>query len=468
MNKISATFILNHRQVTAKVALGMVALDYIRNLQKLTGSKQACRTGDCGACSVLLGRHEKGKLIYHAVNSCLLPMAAVHGCHLVTIEGLNTAELNPIQQAVLDNGGVQCGFCSPGFVVAMTAYFLNAQTANLDEFVDAVAGNLCRCSGYMGIKRALRQLLQQYPLNNSENRLQDLIERQILPDYFVAIAPRLAEIPILKTPSNHDAIMVAGGTDLFVQRPQLLAASQLKLLESNQEITLTQQQCRITASTTLETLKNSPLLQSLFPQFKKEMEMIATTPIRQRATVGGNLANASPIADMAIFFLALAAQLELRSLNGETRSVRLQDFFQTYKQIDLQAGEQIAALSFSCPPQPILFSFEKVSKRQYSDIASVNSALFLELEQETIKTAHLSAGGVAAIPLYLAKTCAYLQGKAISNEVVKQAVNIAQTEISPISDQRGSAEYKRLLLRQLIIAHFLKLLPDLLNAEDLL
>jgi xanthine dehydrogenase small subunit len=395
-------------------------------------------------------------------------MAAVNGCHIVSIEGLNNDALTPIQQALVDNGGIQCGFCTPGFVVAITAYFLTAETANLDDFISAVAGNLCRCTGYMGVKRTLRQLLEQYPLNNTKNRLQDLIAWGFLPGYFAQIPTRLATTPALSIAPKLDAVMVAGGTDLFVQHPQTLAATELHLLDNQQKITLNGQICCIKATTTLETLKNSPVMQALFPKFHHDMEMVATTPIRERATIGGNLVNASPIADMAVFLLALAAQLELRSLNGETRIIALKNFYQAYKQMALQKSEQIENIRFACPQQPMLFSFEKVSKRQYSDIASVNCALSLELQQNTIKTVHLSAGGVAAIPLYLHKTCAHLQDKSINAELIKQALKIAQTEISPISDQRGSAEYKRLLLRQLIIGHFLKLLPNLLSIKDLL
>ncbi|AOY60453.1 FAD binding domain-containing protein [Desulfococcus multivorans] len=469
MNTVSVTFILNRRLVTTEIPTDTVLLDHIRTREKLTGTKQACREGDCGACSVLLGRFQEGGLTYRAVNSCLLPMAAVHGCHVVTIEGLNAGTLTPIQQALADNGGVQCGFCTPGFVVAVTAYFLNAKTLNVDDSCSAVSGNLCRCTGYMGIKRALRQLVRQYTVADMEKRLPDLIDRQILPPYFETIPERLAAIPAPpETKPGPDALMVAGGTDLFVHPPQRFADREWVFPDTPQEIRLTPQGCRIKAGTTLETLKNALVMNELFPQFSSDMQMICTPPIRERATIGGNLANASPIADMAVFFLALDAQLLLISRTGERRSVALKNFFKDYKQVDLQIGERIDELRFVCPQPPLSFSFEKVGKRRYADIAGVNSALFMELRQDILQTVHLSAGGVAPVPLYLEKTCAYLSGRPISSAGIRQALDIAQTEITPISDLRGSSEYKRLLLRQLIIAHFVKLLPDFVRAEDLL
>jgi xanthine dehydrogenase small subunit len=206
-------------------------------------------------------------------------------------------------------------------------------------------------------------------------------------------------------------------------------------------------------------------MQQLFPAIAEDFKLICSAPIRQRATVGGNLVNASPIADLAIFFLALDARLIIAS-GKNRRTVALKHFFQTYKQVDLQPGEQVLEILFD-KSATRYFSYEKVSKRTYLDIASVNSALSIQLTDGRIETAHIAAGGVAAIPFYLTKTCAYLEGKTIEPATILEAAEIAQSEVAPISDSRGSAQYKCLLLRQLIFAHFLKLFPETINWESL-
>lgn len=467
-----ARFLLNKASIETNLTDGRVLLDFLREEQHLTGTRAACREGDCGACMVLLGEFKQQRMHYRAVNSCLLPLGLVHGRHIVTIEGINTDSLNPIQQALFEQGGIQCGFCTPGLVMAITAYFLTASVSAETLAIDAVSGNLCRCTGYAGIKRALSQLCMQFNLANSmaESRIADLINWNILPFWFTHIPHRLQQLPntnkstapdSLKTPTK-----VAGGTDLWVQQAPQLAHQALNFIAAEESIERSQQHCTIRATTRIESLRLSPLMQQLFPQIEDDFKLICSLPVRQQASIGGNLVNASPIGDLSLFFLALDATLILKSQHQQ-RSLPLRQFFKSYKQTALQADEQLTEIYFSYPESPLSFSFEKVSKRTYLDIASVNSAMLLEVLDANIKTIHISAGGVAATPLYLEKTCDFLQAKTISAKLIKQALEIAQTEISPLSDSRGSASYKRLLLKQLLIAHFLKLLPDLLQWEHL-
>ncbi|MFZ2313499.1 MAG: FAD binding domain-containing protein [Methylobacter sp.] len=463
-------FLLNRNGVEENVPPDELLLDIIRHNRGLTGTKEACREGDCGACQILVGELINNRIRYQAVNACLLPAGAISGHHVVTIEGLNSEQLNPIQRALVDNGAIQCGFCTPGLVVALTGFFLNSTLSDESAALDWIAGNLCRCTGYAGIKRAVNALCLQFDLSASplERRIEDLIAWQILPVYFSTVPEMLSQYSTGKTSEPLDnAVLIAGGTDLFVQKPEKLHSQALQFLSNESIHPLIRKEnndCVINALTTIEQIRTSPLLQSFFPRLAEDFKLICSAPIRQRATLGGNLINASPIADLAVFFLALDAKLILLS-GSQTRTVSLQHFFQGYKQIDLKPGERLLEIRFELPTTADRFSYEKVSKRVHLDIAAVNSAMLIQEQAGKINKVHISAGGVAPYPLYLAKTCAYLVGQNVCLEIVKTAAEIAQSEIAPISDTRGSAHYKRLLLQQLLYAHFVKLFPETFTGE---
>lgn len=206
------------------------------------------------------------------------------------------------------------------------------------------------------------------------------------------------------------------------------------------------------ASVTVSDMKQSSIINEAIPEFEKYVKLVSSTPIRNMATIAGNFVNASPIGDFTIFFLALDAQLVL--VNGTTkRQVPLRKFYKGYKQLDKEASEHIEEISFELPGPSSYFHFEKVSKRTHLDIASVNTTVNITFSNGIIADAALSAGGVAPIPLFLEKTSAFLIGKKIAEETITRAIEIMQTEISPISDTRGTKEYKRLLLEQLIRIH---------------
>ncbi|CAG1023290.1 xanthine dehydrogenase small subunit [Patescibacteria group bacterium] len=441
-------FLLNQKIVEIDLPQETALLDVLRQQLNLTGTKNACHEGDCGACLVLLGHLTNGYIQYQAVNSCLLPLGTVAGCHIVTIEGINQASLNPIQQALVDNGAIQCGFCTSGLVITLIGFLLASKNSSQSEAMDAVAGNLCRCTGYAGIKRAVNQIFAQFKLNSPlSQRVADLVQSQVLPDYFLSVSHCLTPPSFSK-----GQLLIAGATDLLVQHSDSLRSKSLSFLPNTSEpVCIEDGQCVIQATATIEQLRTSPLLQSLLPTIAEDFKLIASSPIRHRATVGGNLVNASPIADLAIIFLALNAELIT-----EHRRLTLKNFFLAYKKINLHSNETLQTIRFDLIFTH-QFSYEKVSKRQYLDIASVNTAMSIEQIEGCIVKAHISAGGVAPIPLYLNKTCAYLKGKLINAKTIREAITIAQTEISPISDVRGSAAYKRLLFKQLLIAHFLKL-----------
>lgn len=457
--------VVNQNRVERQIAPGGVTLDFLRTELGLTGVKEGCREGDCGACTVLLGELQDGRLVYKSVVSCLLPLGDCAGKHLVTIEGLNGPGLNPLQQAFVEQGAIQCGFCTPGLVVALTGYLISAEAWNLDEALLAIAGNICRCTGYAGIRRAVRQLLEPLPAADSAPRLELLISAGILPDYFTAIPHLLASLPpAAAAPAAPAArpMRVAGGTDLYVQKAHELESAPVELLSGQARlagIEVGTESCRLGGAVTVEQMRLSPELSGLLPRLPGFLRLVSSTQIRNRATIAGNLVNASPIGDLTIMFLALDATLELAG--GKTkREVPLRSFYRGYKQMDLGEEELVIALRFPAPQPGDLYNFEKTSRREHLDIASVNSACLLRLEGDTIAAVHLAAGGVAPVPLYLERCTAFLRGRALDHGVLAEALRVADGEIAPIDDVRGTADYKRLLLRQLLTAHFVTLLPE--------
>ncbi len=467
-------FILNRENVTTELPSGMAVLDFLRNHQKLTGTKEGCREGDCGACMILLGKWDGKKICYAPVNSCLLPLGEAAGKHIVTIEGLNSDErLNPIQQAIADEGAAQCGYCTPGMVVALTGFFMNTRHINNHDMIAALDGNICRCTGYISVRRAVALLCKKFSCshagsreqekNSGENRINFLIKWEILPDYFLQIPEELKILLLSHSIAGvrerkKSPVIVAGGTDLFVQKPEELYNAELKFLSSRDDlkgIETKDNHCYIGAATTVEELKTSAIMQSFFPKINNYFQQISSTPIRNRATVGGNIVNASPIGDITIFLLALNAKILLND-GKKSRELALKDFFKGYKKLDKADNEIVEKIFFPIPLKENLFNFEKVSRRTHLDIAGVNSAIQIQMENDIIKEVHLSAGGVGLVPLYLSQTGDYLKGKPVTTEHIRKAADIAQSEISPISDVRGSKEYKRLLLRQLIFAHFVE------------
>jgi len=493
----SKSFILNDRGQASPWNGGAVLLDVLREDLGLTGTKDGCREGDCGTCVVLLGSLRPDGMRYRTVNSCLLPMGGVAGHHVVTIEGLNQTDLSPVQKALLDEGAVQCGFCTPGLVIALTGFLLSGAPISETDGLAALGGNICRCTGHVAIRRAISRLCGQFPdlepapgLSASA-RITALVAHRVLPPYFLDIPQRLHDLaataagqkgetrsPVLveaaaaKAPGEEcearSPVLVAGGTDLFVTQADLLHHAELTFLsqrEDLQGIRIEGTVCGIGAATPLTAIEASPIIRRLFPDFPRHFARIASVSIRNRATIAGNIVNASPAGDASVMLLALDASLVL--VRGDRqREVLLRDFFRGYKVLDMAADEMIAEIRFPVPEADNRFNFEKVARRDHMDIASVSSAIMLRIEGDRIVEAHVAAGGVAPVPLYLQKTSAFLQSRPISAATAREAAAVAGDEISPISDVRGSAVYKRALLPRLILAHFLTLFPDHIRDED--
>lgn len=464
----SVRFILNNEVQNEVFPAGISTLDYLRNIKKLRGTKEGCREGDCGACTVLVGmpgRQNSGPLVYKPANSCLMPAARLNGCHLVTIEGLNSSGLTLLQQYFAEEGASQCGFCTPGFIISLTGYFLSNKTFTIEDAADSIAGNLCRCTGYGSIKRAIKKTVAELSSGKEEGTLERLVKNNIIPAYFSGIEGRLAELKCedtVPTAFEKSEFLIAGGTDLYVRHWDEIAEAEIAFINKQAEkpVIIKNGECIIDAAATISDIMNSGELQEIVPCIKKHLSLFASLPIRSQATLGGNIVNGSPIADSVVYFLPFDPVLRLSGSRGE-RAVRLSEFYLGYKLLDLNDDEIIKSLSFRVPQGNYYYNFEKVSKREHLDIASVNTAVYIQTDPDgRIAKISLSAGGVAPYPLLLNKTKESLTGMEISFAKVLEAAEASREDISPISDVRGSAAYKALLLRQLIVSHFITLFPE--------
>ncbi len=461
-------FVLNNQTIETNAPSGTALLDFIRKDRQLKGAKLVCKEGECGACSVLVGERRGGEMFYQSMTSCITPLVNVQGKHVVTIEGLNMEELSPVQKAMVDAYGTQCGFCTPGFVVSLTGYLLSSETVSLEGITAAMDGNICRCTGYKGIERAAELIINQVKADMPKLSIPSLVAQNYIPAYFADIPKRLAAIKT-EAAAHNGSVKLGGGTDLYVQRPWTMYETEaLPVYDraSMNQIEIEDGVCTFGAALTMGDLYRSELFKSALPDSDYIFKLLSSTQIRNMATIGGNLVNASPIGDFTILLLALDSQIILEKA-GKRRTLALKDFYKGYKQIDLKEGEILEQIQFKVPTASSKFHFEKVSQRKYFDIASVNFASTFDLKNDRIQAAHLAVGGVGPIPTYLHKTAAFLQGKAITETTIREAIVCLNEEISPISDARGSAEYKRLLARQLFIAQFMAVKTEELVLEEI-
>jgi xanthine dehydrogenase small subunit len=503
------SFFLNDQPVHTTEPAASALLDFVRYHEHLMGTKIGCREGDCGACTVLVGElaADGQRIAYQSMTSCLTPLGNVHGKHVVTVEGINQAsgQLTPVQQAIVDHNGAQCGFCTVGFVMSLTGHSLAEKPATEQSTRAAIDGNICRCTGYKSLERAAAALTAALAERPSTNSVKWLSEKQFVPTYFEKIPSQLAVLraevaateasaapayptangaatAVSTSPNGHAQSqnghangqfphathpLLSGGTDLLVQRLDELRQQPVRLLFDQSGRRGIRHEGEgvgrvvLGAATTASQLLESELMCALLPRLPDYLKLVSSTPIRNMGTVAGNFVNASPIGDLTILFLALGADVTLADARGVGRPLPLAELYLGYKKLAKAPDEQVTEVSFPAPQPGDLFNFEKVSKRTHLDIASVNTAAWLRLENGVISAARLSAGGVGPVPLLLRRTGEYLVGRELSAATVTGANEVMQSEISPIGDVRGTAAYKRLLLRQLLFAHFLHFTPEL-------
>lgn len=439
------TFTLNGRSVAlAAIDPQESLLRWLRR-EALHGTKEGCGDGDCGACTVALVEIDAdGRSHYRAVNSCLLPMGALAGRTLVTVEGLADGQtLHPVQQALVDTAGSQCGYCTPGFVMSL---FVGWYTRELGDH--AIEGNLCRCTGYRPIRDAAQRLAQQAP--PTDDRHQQLLasapptSASALPGWHNPLT--LAEALALKA-AHPQAQWIAGATDVGVALSRGTRAAHWIALDRIAELKTLQvgaEQVRIGAGVALARLEHE--LAGVFPALDQLLPWFAARQVKNRATLGGNLGSASPIGDLLPWLLAHDAVIEVRSA-GRTRRIAVADYFLDYRKTALAGDELIVAVEVPRHRGPQ--AAYKVAKRQTDDISIVCAVYTLALSQGRVSHARLAYGGVAAIPARARATEAWLIGRALDVDTVTEACQRLAAEFHPLSDHRASAEYRRDLIGSL-------------------
>ena len=464
-------FICNNKSCFVNAPAGKPALDIIRNDIGFKGCREGCREGECGACAVLLGSLINDEVKYISAASCLLPAMELQGRHLVSVEGTNSPDLTPLQQIFVEENASQCGFCTPGFLISLTQFFFNSEELSIDDALTAMDGNICRCTGYGSIRRAAERLCERYQplLDKSKSRLDQLIEWGIVPAYFSGIAARLAGIKsgpagpanLANSLSCGRSGIISGGTDLYIGKGMEAESSdELISLRNMPELNYIQTEGRtvkLGGAATVEALRTDKNVQALVPSVKDDLTLVSSAILRSRASVAGNLVNASPIADLAVYLLPFKAQLVLDKI-GSRRRVSLNSFFKDYKVIELAGGEIIAKIEFDVP-ENYAFSFLKTSRRKYLDIASVNSAVLADFGGPSKICLTISAGGLGPIPYYFEYEVSTPEQEGFSASLV-EAINGLASRVSPISDVRGEADYKRRLFKNQLAVHFGKLFPD--------
>lgn len=465
MNKI--TFTLNgQRKQVVQGSADMTVLEYLRNTGHV-GTKEGCAEGDCGACTIaVVAQDDQGHAYFQAVNSCLMPLGALAGQTAITVEGVapdadvrELASLHPVQRAMVETGGSQCGYCTPGFIMSMFSAYYRGEVTDED-----IEGNLCRCTGYAPIRRAMAQLSKPSAddpfvkmLEAASNGKDNAASTVNVTDRGYLVPQTLADAFAILT-AQPDATIIAGATDLGVDinHDRLTSETLLSVehIPELQTLDVTEDAVTIGAGVTLSRLEHL----NMFPALSEMISWFASRQIRNRATIGGNIATASPIGDLPPVLLAYDATLTIANVNG-TRTLPLADFFQGYRQTALTSGDIISHVTLPRHKTPAasvrLSQSYKVGKRGTDDISIVAAAFCIDLDAtNTIVHARLAYGGVAATPARAREVETWLVGKPWQLTTVQDAKTRLKDAFSPLTDVRGSAAYRTLLVANLFEKFF--------------
>ncbi|WP_027230040.1 xanthine dehydrogenase small subunit [Phyllobacterium sp. UNC302MFCol5.2] len=444
-------FFLNGQLQEAAVRPDMTVLDWLRGPARLTGTKEGCAEGDCGACSVLVGDpSEEGaepRVHYHAANSCILAMGQIDGRALVTVEGLKGEHLHPVQLAMAENGSSQCGFCTPGIVISIAGLAAANPESGEQDIHDALAGNLCRCTGYRPIVEAARKVIGAGGAGISGPAVTAFAK--IEPRRSVSAGgasfdqPATLNALLQLRKERPQAILLGGGTDLGVALADyhsdwddVISLARVSELRAIRE---TDNHLSFGAAVTWEEVLAA--VTPIYPSFATLIRRFGSTQIRSMGTIGGNIGTASPIGDGPPALIALGAEIELASQSGH-RFLSLEDFFLDYRKTELRADEVIASVSIPKPREGQDFRVYKISKRYDQDISTVCAAFSIVREEGQVRSARIAFGGMAATPRRSPEAERALVGTSFDRKAVAACAAAIATEFKPLTDWRGSADYR--------------------------
>ncbi len=462
-------FLLN-RELRTEHALdpNVTVLNYLREHVGKTGTKEGCASGDCGACTVVVGELDGDRVRYRTLNSCLTFVSSLHGKQLITVEDLkHQGKLHSVQQAMVDCHGSQCGFCTPGFIMSLFALQKNSSGYDKGATMEALAGNLCRCTGYRPIIDAAEQACcQKQPdqfdafESNTVAQLQAIAPRETAElnsgDKRCLVPLTVADLADLYA-ANPEARLLAGGTDLALEVTQFHRELPVMIyvghIEDMKRIEVTDKDIEIGAAAALSDCYEA--LSREYPDFGELLHRFASLQIRNQGTLGGNIGNASPIGDAPPLLIALGAQIALRQ--GNTRRILpLQDYFLDYKVTARQEAEFIEKIIVPRAQANQAFRAYKVSKRLDDDISAVCAAFNLTIVDGVVRDARIAFGGMAAIPKRASACEAALVGSAWYPGVIERACNALGEDFTPLSDFRASKEYRLLTAQNLLRKFFLE------------
>ena len=466
MIKNEIEFIVNDELININnIDTNVSVLNYLRIDKKLTGTKEGCASGDCGACTAIIAELTNNKLEYKAINTCIMFLYSLHGKQLITVEHLSNSKLHPVQQSMVDNHGSQCGFCTPGFVMSMFGMYkdkVKPSNQNIDEYL---AGNLCRCTGYNSIKKAAKKMYsygRKDKFSKNENKIIKLLKKIKHNDILISKNNNKFYIPLnLKnliqyTQNNKQYKFVTGGTDIALEvTKKNNNINSLIYLGNNKDlnyIKIKENYINIGSATPIN--KIIPILKKYYPSFADMFDRYGSTQIRNVASIGGNLGSASPIGDSLPALLALNAKLILQSKNQ--RLLDIKDFFKAYRKTALKNKEFIKEIRIPILKSHI-FKCYKISKRIDDDISSLFVAYLMKLKNNIIIDINIAYGGMDSIPNFAFKTQKYLIGKEFNLKNIDKSKQMIEKDFTPLTDVRASSTYRKLVSKNLMDRLFLEI-----------
>ena len=463
--KLAISFRLNGEERTeTSAAPTRTVLEYLREDLGLTGTKEGCAEGDCGACSVIMVRHGSERV--EAVNACLLTVGQLDGARLVTVEGLSEkgGELEAVQAAIVAEDGTQCGFCTPGFVVALHALRHSGEDVTDAVIHDALAGNLCRCTGYRSIVAAAHAAAVPADFRDYDAGPAPAAGEAYEAQGQSFLAPASLDALIAARQAHPDAPLLSGGTDLGLRFSKDREAFPVTIFTQNvaelKEIAEDDSRIRIGAAVTYTEALGR--IEELYPSFAVLIHRIGSRQIRNVGTLGGNVGNASPIGDTPPCLIALDTTLTLHGPAG-ARDLPLEDFFLDYRKTDLAGDEVIASLTIPKLGRDQVFRSYKVSKRYDQDISAVVGAFRLTIADGIVSEARIAFGGMAATPKRAPASEAALNGQPWNEETAARAGAAMAEDFRPIDDHRASADYRLRVAANL----FVRLYRDIEGVDDI-